>query len=143
MTVTTIPTGGSDIHLIPRPNGGWTVQQGKSRVYVTNGEARLLVQAFKNLLAPRAPGGEEIGPITCKPPIIRYRSPVTSEEILDYVNSRPDTVAADLVDQFDLSHEAAAKHLQRLYEQRLVRKPQHGIYAPLTAPQADVLDGMG
>lgn len=72
MSVTTIRTGGSDIHLIPRPNGGWTVQQGKSRIYITKSEACQLVEAFKDLLAPRAHRAEQVGPVICKPPISRY-----------------------------------------------------------------------
>lgn len=137
----TITTRGADIHVMERPNGGWTIQQGRSHVLVTTDDARQLSHILQLLLSPTN-GGQAVGPASRKPPIVRYRSPVTSQQVLDFVNAQPNTVAADLVEHFALTYEAAAKHLQRLYEQRLIRKPEHGVYAPLTAAQTDLLDGM-
>lgn len=138
----TIYTTGADIHVMERPNGAWTIQQGRSHVLITAEDARRLAQVLEQV-ALANDGGETVGPIVQKPPIMRYRSPVTSREILDYVNSRRETVAADVVEQFGLSPEAAAKQLQRLYDARFVGKPQHGVYSPLKASETDVFDGMG
>lgn len=63
---------------------------------------------------------------------------IASRQVLDYVESRPETVTDDLVSEFGLTHDAATKHLQRLYEAALVRRPQHGVYAPLISPVTDL-----
>jgi hypothetical protein len=66
-----ISTGGTDIHVIERPNGGWVIQQGRSHVLVTPDEARQLSSILNNL-ATAPHGGQAVGPVKAKPPIIRY-----------------------------------------------------------------------
>ena len=67
----------------------------------------------------------------------------SSSEILSFINSRRQTGVNDLVEQFALSYDAAAKHLQRLHESALIRRSQHGVYSPLNGPQTDLFDGLG
>lgn len=67
----------------------------------------------------------------------------SSSEIFSFINARPQTGVNDLVEQFNLSYDAAAKHLQRLHESALIRKPQRGVYSPLNGPQTDLFDGLG
>lgn len=137
----TVSTTGADIHVLERPNGAWTIQQGRSHVLVTREDARQLSNILHQL-SGAWDGGEPIGPVVQKPPIVRYRNPVTSKEILDFVNSRAETRAGDLVEQFDLTPEAAAKQLQRLYEATFIAKPRHGVYTPLTAFEGDLFTDM-
>lgn len=139
----TIGTTGTDIRVLERPHGGYIVQQGKSHLLLTVPETHQLISALETLLAPLAGHGGEQKPQTPnngKPPIMRY--PTTSRDVCTFVQSRPATVAHDVMDKFGLTHDAATKHLSRLHEAGFIRRPQHGVYTPLTAPQGDVLEGM-
>jgi hypothetical protein len=49
--LTTIRTGGCDIHIADRPNGGYTITQGRSYVLVTPAEAAELATALQTLIA--------------------------------------------------------------------------------------------
>lgn len=69
----TIQTNGTHINIIERQSGGWAISQGKSHLLLTVSEAHQLHDVLSELLTPFAGhGGEPVGPVICKPPILRY-----------------------------------------------------------------------
>jgi hypothetical protein len=64
----TIPTGGTDIHIMERPNGGYTIKQGHSYLLVTLSEAVQLAASLRAL----TPDSEAVSPAKAR--LVRYAS---------------------------------------------------------------------